>query len=141
MTDAMDPVRLAVRRRQPESLEELGELMSKQPHVQSMDLNEIENTIVQHRRATEQSTYQDDMRPSRILEERDPNIRDAEVPARDALTDIAIMLASLPLRMAMEMAEAVVTLPEFKAPENKIQLAMLLNEWAEKRLAAQYADR
>ena len=109
MTDAMDPVRLAVRRRQPESLE---------------SLEDIEDTIVQHRQAVERSTA-----------------TFAEVPARDALTDIAIMLASLPLRMAMEMAEAVVTLPEFKAPENKIQLAMLLNEWAEKRLAAQYADR
>ncbi len=98
----IDRVRESVRRRQPESLE---------------SLEDIEDTIVQHRQAVERSTA-----------------TFAEVPARDALTDIAIMLASLPLRMAMEMAEAVVTLPEFKSPSNKIELAMLLNEWAEQRL-------
>jgi hypothetical protein len=107
------------------------------PHVQ--DLGALETEIAQHRQAVERSTYEADMRPGSILEVRDPHAM--PVPARDALTDIAIMLASLPLRMAMEMAEAVVTLPEFKAPENKIQLAMLLNEWAEQRLGKMYADR
>jgi hypothetical protein len=85
------------------------------------DLDEIEDTIAQHRRATEQSTA--------TL---------ATVQSRDALTDLALIMAALPLRIAMEMAEAVVALPEFKPPSNKIELAMLLNEWSERRLATVY---
>jgi hypothetical protein len=113
MTDVVSEF---VRRRQPESLDE------------------IEDTIAQHRKATEQSTYQADMRPGGMLEVRAP-------APRDALTDLALIMAALPLRIAMEMADAVVTLPEFKAPANKIELAMLLNEWAEKRLAGVYGAR
>jgi hypothetical protein len=41
----------------------------------------------------------------------------------------------------MEMAEAVVKLEEYKPPTTKIELAMLLNEWAEKRLAGVYGAR
>jgi hypothetical protein len=88
------------------------------------DLDEIEDTIAQHRRATDQSTA--------TL---------ASVQARDALTDLALIMAALPLRIAMEMADAVVTLQDYKPPATKIELAMHLNEWAEKRLAAVYGAR
>jgi hypothetical protein len=105
--------------------ETISEFAPKRQLPQSLD--EIEDTITKHRRATEQST-----------------VRLNDVPERRAgleLNEIAQMVASLPLRQAMEMAEAVVKLEEYKPPTTKIELAMLLNEWAEKRLASVYGAR
>ncbi len=48
----------------------------------------------------------------------------------EAKQQIARNLRWLPLRTAMEMAQEIVELPDYKAPATKIELAMILNEWA-----------
>ena len=112
-------------------------------------LGAMEAEIVAHQRATEESTR--GVVEAAYQKAADESTRDSrwqmrpggvvEKPAqRDALTDIALMVAALPLRVAMEQAEAVVTLPDYKPPTTKIELAMQLNEWAEKRLAGVYGE-
>lgn len=48
----------------------------------------------------------------------------------EAKSQIAKNVRWLPLRTAMEMADEIVNLPDYKAPATKIELAMLLNAWA-----------
>lgn len=71
-----------------------------------------------------------------------PNGEDLEVGIADVMAakagaeidgvidHIARYIRWLPLRSAMTMAEEIVNLPDYKAPASKIELAMILNEWA-----------
>lgn len=59
--------------------------------------------------------------------------RDKRDARQEVIDRIAADILWLPLREAMQMADEIVTMPDYKPPTTKVELAILMVAWSERR--------